>query len=199
MTTSRDQSGYCVELERTLPNEVKAISPFVDEFMFLIRKCGCVPEGETHVEIALREALANAIIHGNQENSPKHVHVTCRCKPEEVSIAVKDEGREFDIQKLADPTDPQNIRSVHGRGIYLMRRLTEDMRFEEDGAVVRSAKERQPSGSQRCTPRSSLVRAAMAQGCCIRSFCRHTPRASLVSPQSILRGATTSSLAHPMG
>jgi serine/threonine-protein kinase RsbW len=140
MTISRDQSGYCIELESTLPSEVEAISPFVDEFMFLIRKCGCVPEGETDVEIALREALANAIIHGNQENSRKHVHVTCRCKPEEVSIAVKDEGRGFDIQKLADPTDPQNIRSVHGRGIYLMKALMDDIRFEEDGAVVRMRK-----------------------------------------------------------
>jgi anti-sigma regulatory factor (Ser/Thr protein kinase) len=66
--------------------------------MLLLRKCGCVPAGETDVEIALREALANAIIHGNHENPRKHVHVRCRCKPDEVSIAVKDEGRGFDIK-----------------------------------------------------------------------------------------------------
>jgi serine/threonine-protein kinase RsbW len=140
MTISRNQGGASIELERTLPSEVQAISPFVDEFMFLIRKCGCVPEGETNIEIALREALANAIIHGNQENSRKHVHVTCRCKPEEVSIAVKDEGPGFDIHKLADPTAPENIRSVHGRGIYLMKALMDDIRFEEGGAVVRMRK-----------------------------------------------------------
>jgi anti-sigma regulatory factor (Ser/Thr protein kinase) len=107
MTISRNQGGACIELERTLPSEVEAISPFVDEFMFVIRKCGCVPEGETDVEIALREALANAIIHGNQENSRKHVHVTCRCKPEEVSIAVKDEGRGFDIHKADGSHSPR--------------------------------------------------------------------------------------------
>jgi serine/threonine-protein kinase RsbW len=47
---------------------VAEISPFVDKLMLLVRECRCVPEGESDVEIALREALANAIIHGNHEN-----------------------------------------------------------------------------------------------------------------------------------
>jgi anti-sigma regulatory factor (Ser/Thr protein kinase) len=58
------QAGPCLELERSLPSKVAAISPFVDKLMRLIRKCGHAPEGENDVEIALREALANAIIHG---------------------------------------------------------------------------------------------------------------------------------------
>ena len=61
------------------------------------------------VEIALREALANAILHGNHEDRRKHVHVTCRCEPDEVSIAVKDEGKGFDADNVPDPTAPQNI------------------------------------------------------------------------------------------
>jgi anti-sigma regulatory factor (Ser/Thr protein kinase) len=65
MTIAHNQGGPCLELERSLPSEVAAISPFVDKLMLLIRKCGCAPEGEGDVEIALREALANAIIHGN--------------------------------------------------------------------------------------------------------------------------------------
>jgi serine/threonine-protein kinase RsbW len=140
MTISRNQGGACIELERSLPSEVTAISPFVDQLMLLIRTCGYVPEGETDVEIALREALANAIIHGNRENPRKRVHVTCRCEPEELSIAVKDEGRGFDINKIPDPTAPENIGSVHGRGIYLMKALMDDVRFEEGGVVVRMRK-----------------------------------------------------------
>ena len=96
MTTARNQGAPCLELERSLPSEVAAISPFVDRLMVLFRKCGCVSQGESDVEIALREALANAIIHGNHENPRKHVYVRCRCKPDEVSIAVKDEGRVFE-------------------------------------------------------------------------------------------------------
>jgi serine/threonine-protein kinase RsbW len=100
---------------------VTAISLFVDKLMPLLRNCGCVSEGVSDVEIALREALANAIIHGNHEDRRKHVHVTCSCEPEEVSIAVKDEGKGFDPNNLADPTAPENIGSIHGRGIHVIR------------------------------------------------------------------------------
>ena len=93
-----NQDGPCIELERSLPSEVAVISSFVDKLMLLLKKCGCVPEGERDVEIALREALANAIIHGNHEDRRKYVHVTCRCEPDELSIAVKDEGKGFDIK-----------------------------------------------------------------------------------------------------
>ena len=110
MTGAHIQGGPCIELERSLPSEVAAISPFVDKLMLLVRKCRCVPEGESDVEIALREALANAIIHGNREDPRKHIHVRCRCKPNEVSIAVKDKGRGFDISKMADPTAPPKHR-----------------------------------------------------------------------------------------
>jgi serine/threonine-protein kinase RsbW len=140
MTIAHDHPGPCIELERCLPSEMAVISPFVDEFMLLIRQCGCVPEGESDVEIALREALANAIIHGNHENPRKHVHVRCCCKPDEASIAVKDEGRGFDIKKAADPTAPENKGSVHGRGIYLMKALMDEVRFEEGGVVVHMRK-----------------------------------------------------------
>src|SRR3984893_19305087 len=136
MTIAHDQGAPCLELERSLPSEVAAISPFVDKLMPLIRKCGCVSQGESGVEIALREALANAIIHGNHENPGKHVYVRCRCKPDEISIAVKDEGGGFDVTKIADPTAPENTGSVHGRGIYLMKALMDEVRFEEGGAVV---------------------------------------------------------------
>jgi serine/threonine-protein kinase RsbW len=140
MTSVPNQNGPCIELERTLPSEVAAISPFVDKLMRLIRKFGCAAEGENDVEIALREALANAIIHGNHENPGKHVHVRCRCEPSEISIAVKDEGRGFDLNKIADPTAPENHGSIHGRGIYLMKALMDDVRFEEGGVVVRMRK-----------------------------------------------------------
>jgi serine/threonine-protein kinase RsbW len=138
--THNFQGGPCLELERSLPSKVAAISPFVDKLMRLIRKCGCAAEGESDVEIALREALANAIIHGNHENPRKHVYVRFRCEPDAVSFAVKDEGRGFDLNKITDPTAPENTGAVHGRGIYLMKALMDEVRFEEGGVVVRMRK-----------------------------------------------------------
>ena len=131
--------GPHLALECSLPSEVTAISPFVGKLMLLLRNCSCVPEvGD--VEIALREALANAIIHGNHEDRRKHVHVTCRCGPDEVSIAVKDEGNGFDINTVPDPTVRENIGSVHGRGILMIKALMDEVRFEEGGVVLRMKK-----------------------------------------------------------
>ena len=141
------QAGPCLELERSLPSKVAAISPFVDKLMRLIRKCGHAPEGENDVEIALREALANAIIHGNHENPGKHVHVRCRCEPSEISLAIKDEGPGFDVDRISDPTAPENTKSAHGRGIYLMKALMDEVRFEEGGVVVHMRKSTGKAGA----------------------------------------------------
>jgi serine/threonine-protein kinase RsbW len=138
--TVHNQGGPCIELEHSLPSEVAAMSPFVDKLMRLIRKCGCADEGESDVEIALREALANAIIHGNHENPGKHVHVRCRCEPSEISLAIKDEGSGFDVDTIADPTAPEHHGSIHGRGIYLMKALMDEVRFEDGGVVVHMRK-----------------------------------------------------------
>ena len=140
MTTTHDHRDPHIALECSLPSEVTAISPFVDSLMSLLRNCGCVLEGESDVEVALREALANAIIHGNREDRRKYVHVTCRCDSNEVSIAVKDEGQGFDVNNVPDPTAPENIGSVHGRGILVMKALMDEVRFEEGGAVVHMRK-----------------------------------------------------------
>jgi serine/threonine-protein kinase RsbW len=125
-----------IQLEYSLPSEIAAISSFVDNFMLLIANWRCIPGTEDDVEIALRKALENAVVHGNHENTRKHVCVRCHCEPDEVSIAIRDEGQGFDIDKVPDPTAPENIQSSHGRGIYLMKALMDEVRFEQGGALV---------------------------------------------------------------
>jgi serine/threonine-protein kinase RsbW len=133
-------SGPYIQLDHSLRSEIAAISPFVDKLMLLIVKCRCVPGYESDVEIALREALANAIIHGNHGDPRKHIYVSCRCELYELSISVRDEGHGFDIEKVADPTSPENIKADHGRGIYMMKALMDEVRFEEAGTVVHMRK-----------------------------------------------------------
>lgn len=140
MTILQDHRGPHIALECSLPSAVAAISPFVDRLTLLLRMCGCVSEGVSDVEIALREALANAIIHGNHGDRRKHVHVTCEYVPDEVSIAVKDEGNGFDIDNVPDPTPPENLGSAHGRGIHVMKSLMDEVHFEQGGAVVHMRK-----------------------------------------------------------
>jgi serine/threonine-protein kinase RsbW len=133
---SRQDEGPHIQLELSLGSEVRAISPFVDTLMYLVRKCRWIPENEQDVEIALREALANAVIHGNHEDPTKQIYVGCRGGIGEISIVIRDEGQGFDIREVADPTAPENIQSPHGRGIFLMKALMDEVRFEQGGTVV---------------------------------------------------------------
>ena len=135
------RGGPCVEIERVLPSKVAAISPFVDKLMLLIKNRRCAPGNETDIESALREAPENAVIHGNHVDPRKHVYVRCRCKEEEVSIIVKDEGEGFDSNALPDPTVPGAMGLNHGRGIYLVKAFMDKVRFGQIGARCPYAKE----------------------------------------------------------
>jgi serine/threonine-protein kinase RsbW len=105
--------------------------------MALIRQCQCVPRRRHEVELALREALANAVLHGNRQDTGKKVYVCCCIQfSGELSIIVKDEGTGFDHTQLPVPTDVENIKFAHGRGMYLMKALMDDVRFEQGGTEV---------------------------------------------------------------
>ena len=134
-------SAPFVELRQSLPSKVAVISPFTEQLMRFILNFRMADGSETDIEMALREALANAVIHGNGDNSCKSVYVTCRCYMDgEVAITVRDEGKGFDSSTVPDPTFPENLLFTHGRGIYLMKTLMDEVSFEEGGAVVRMRK-----------------------------------------------------------
>lgn len=130
-----------VELRQSLPSKVAAISPFNDQLMRFILKFRNADGTETDIELALLEALTNAVIHGNSANSSKRVYVICRCYLDgEVSIMVRDEGTGFDSSAVLDPTSRENLLFTHGRGIYLMKTLMDEVSFEEGGSVVQMRK-----------------------------------------------------------
>jgi serine/threonine-protein kinase RsbW len=134
-------AGPNAALSITMRSEINAISGAVDWLMTMIQECNCVLGDERNVEIALREALANAVLHGNHQDAEKKVQVNCRIQfGGEVSIVVKDEGDGFDPNKVPDPTAIVNLGSEHGRGIYLMRALMDEVHFEQGGAEVHMRK-----------------------------------------------------------
>ena len=143
-------SAPFVELHQSLPSRVAIISPFVDQLMRFILNFRMADGSEIDIEMALHEALANAVIHGNGENSCKRVYIECRCYMDgEVSITVRDEGRGFDNSAVLDPTFRENLLFTHGRGIYLMKTLMDEVSFEDGGAVVRIRKNSNSDVAQR--------------------------------------------------
>jgi serine/threonine-protein kinase RsbW len=120
-----------------MPSAIQAISPLVDRLMQVIEGSHCVPGAEPDVELALREALDNAVVHGNREDPETKVHIRCRCGPgNEISIVVTDQGKGFDFGKTVGNGITSDPESEHGRGIQLMKAYMDDVHFERGGAEV---------------------------------------------------------------
>lgn len=89
-----------------------------------------------NILIALTEAVNNAIHHGNALDPSKQVLLGYVMDGNKVTFIVSDEGPGFDHEHLPDPTDPQNIEKPHGRGVFLMRALSDSVEFSDNGATV---------------------------------------------------------------
>jgi len=90
-----------------------------------------VPEETRHwILMAVREAVANAIKHGNQQDLSKHVHLEMDVVGDTLAISIRDEGTGFDPAAVDDPLAPENRLKTSGRGIFYMRTFMDDVRFQ---------------------------------------------------------------------
>ena len=109
--------------------------------MRLIEGSHCITGEECAVELALREALSNAVIHGNRLDAHKLVHVRCRCKVGKgISLTISDQGQGFDAQTVPRSKAIENLEADHGRGIQLMKLAMDEVSFQRGGTEVRLCK-----------------------------------------------------------
>jgi serine/threonine-protein kinase RsbW len=140
-TSEDSRSLSFVGIRHTLPSRAEIISPFVTQVMRFISRYRAAVESNFEIELALREALARAIVRGNREDPRKHVYVKCRCIANgEVSITVEDEGHCFDSEEVVDPACPYSRRQSHDREIQLIRTLMDEVDLEDGGSVVHMRK-----------------------------------------------------------
>lgn len=127
-----------VELQHSLPSNTESVSSAVNLVLRFISKFRKVDGSEAGIEMALHEALTNAVVHGNHQDPNKHVYVACRCsKNGEVSITVRDQGEGFDWDAISETITQEPPLSTHRRGIHLMRALMDEVCFDDGGVVVR--------------------------------------------------------------
>jgi serine/threonine-protein kinase RsbW len=93
-------------------------------------------ENYGNILIAITEAVSNAIYHGNRLDPDKSVRFYYETKDNNLCFTVQDEGSGYNPDTLPDPTDPENVENPNGRGVFLMRRLTDDIKFFDDGRKV---------------------------------------------------------------
>src|SRR6201984_2358301 len=134
-------AGSLLQIDAWVPSEITAISPLVERLMRLIEGSHCITGEEPALELALREALNNAVVHGNRLDAHKLVHVRCRCKVGEgISVIVSDQGQGFDPRTIPDPLTVENLEADHGRGIHLMKLAMDEVSFRQGGTEVHMCK-----------------------------------------------------------
>lgn len=115
------------------PRNISVIESFVQR---AVERYKINPEKYGDILISLTEAVNNAIIHGNRKDQTKTVQIQLHKKNDRIAIRVSDEGCGFDYKRLPDPTAPENLVKLGGRGVFLMQQLSDDLRFHNNGSTV---------------------------------------------------------------
>ena len=89
-----------------------------------------------NVLVATMEATNNAIIHGNNSDPAKMVKIEMLMEQKELKVHIEDQGQGFDYSTVPDPTAPENLEKINGRGIFLMERLSDEILYLENGRIV---------------------------------------------------------------
>lgn len=128
------------KLSVTFVADREAIDEVVRSVMNVIRE-SCVKGSEDDIELALTEALANAVVHGAKSDPSKKIECDVACGEKEgVVIVVRDPGEGFDPSKISNPLDDENLYASHGRGIYLINQLMDEVQFHKNGTEIRMLK-----------------------------------------------------------
>lgn len=132
-----DRHSFVFRFRRKVHSTTEGINRTVEDIMKHARLRGCLADHQAELEIALREALANAVMHGNRQDAGKKVLVRAYCDPRKgFVIAVRDEGPGFDPAKVPDPRSEDRQLLSHGRGIFLMRELMDHIEHRKGGREV---------------------------------------------------------------
>lgn len=130
-----------LKLNVRLAAEPNAVNPVVQGVMEIVRQMQCAAGKEDAIELALTEALANAVIHGCGADPSKTIECDVACdETRGMLIVVRDPGPGFDPDSLPNPVVGENIYSTHGRGIYLINQLMDEVKFLKNGTEIHMIK-----------------------------------------------------------
>jgi anti-sigma regulatory factor (Ser/Thr protein kinase) len=129
-----DEQCLCVRC----PSDVVYLEPAVTKMVATCRRIADLESrAEFRLRIALGEAVANAMLHGNREDHRRQVTIRAETRPQALWVWVADEGKGFDPATVPDPRDPDRVERSSGRGLYLLRTLMDNVTFSDNGTVVR--------------------------------------------------------------
>jgi anti-sigma regulatory factor (Ser/Thr protein kinase) len=136
------QTGKLIlKLKVTLAADRNAVDPVVQSVMELVRQMHGAPDKDDAIELALTEALANAVVHGAKADPSKTVECDVVCNEDQsMLIVVRDPGTGFKVADIPSPIRGESVYSDHGRGIYLINQLMDEVKFLKNGTEIRMIK-----------------------------------------------------------
>jgi len=129
--------------ELTLPSRIEAVNEAAAAVARMLSDLGADEQIAFGLDMAIREAVTNAVLHGNKQDESKEVHVDIKSSPEAIEISVHDEGQGFNPTEVPDPTAAENIMKTSGRGIFFMRNFVDEVEWlirPEGGTTVKMIK-----------------------------------------------------------
>jgi serine/threonine-protein kinase RsbW len=136
-----DPDKLVLKLKVTLAADKNAIDPVVQGIMEVVRDIQCAIGKEDAIELALTEALANAVVHGAKGDPKKIVECDVACdEARGMLIVVRDPGPGFNPGAIPNPVVGENIYSNHGRGIFLINQLMDEVQFHNNGKEIHMLK-----------------------------------------------------------
>lgn len=130
-------------LQLKLPSRIESIAEAAEAAAGVARRLGLSEEATFGLDMAVRESVTNAVLHGNRQDESKEVVVAFEDAGDALVVTVRDEGEGFDPAKVSDPTAEENLLKTSGRGILFMRSFMDTVDWERHpagGTVVRMTK-----------------------------------------------------------
>jgi serine/threonine-protein kinase RsbW len=112
-----------------LPSNIEAVSEAADTVARVLKELGVSEDATFGIDMAVREAVTNAVLHGNQQDQSKFVELQLKTTPDTIEILVHDEGAGFKPEDVPDPTAAENILKTSGRGIFFMRNFMDQVEW----------------------------------------------------------------------
>ena len=131
--------------ELSLPSGIDTIASAAAAVADFVGRSGISDDAAFGIDLAVREAVTNAVIHGNRQDEDKTVDLTLKSSPDAVEISVHDQGPGFNPEDVPDPTATENLLKTSGRGIFFMRTFMDEVDWlirPEGGTTVRMLKRR---------------------------------------------------------
>ena len=128
-----------------MPSRIETVAAAAAAVAQFVGRSGVSDDAAFGIDMAVREAVTNAVLHGNRQDENKTVEIVLKSSPDAVEISVHDQGPGFNPEDVPDPTDSENLLKTSGRGIFFMRTFMDEVDWlirPEGGTTVRMLKRR---------------------------------------------------------